>query len=104
MPKVLNVYKSGIPDNAVYIGRKSKFSSSSKFHNPFVIGKDGNREQVIQKYENYILNNPELLESAIIELRGKDLVCFCSPQPCHGDILLKIVNEEPKKSNNFYEI
>lgn len=107
MPNVLNIYKSGIPEGSVYIGRKSKFANSSKFHNPFSIGKDGNREQVIEKYEKYLMENPTLIELAKIELEGKDLVCFCAPQACHGEILLKLANsehiEESKESNIFYE-
>jgi len=43
MPKVLNKYKDGVPAGAVYIGRPSKWG------NPFVIGKDGDREEVIAK-------------------------------------------------------
>lgn len=86
MAKVLNKYKDR--DVGVYIGRPSKWG------NPFVIGKDGEREEVILKYENYILNNPLLLEECKRELRGKNLVCFCAPKPCHGDVLLKIANEE----------
>jgi len=27
------------------------------------------------------------------ELKGKDLVCWCSPLPCHGDILLELANK-----------
>ena len=66
----------------MYIGRGSKWG------NPYVIGKDGNRDEVIEKYRLYIERTPELL-CAISELKGKNLVCFCKPQRCHGDILLK---------------
>ena len=27
-------------------------------------------------------------------LRGKDLVCWCAPQRCHADVLLKYANED----------
>jgi hypothetical protein len=30
---------------------------------------------------------------ALDELRGRDLVCFCAPLPCHGDLLLRLANE-----------
>ena len=26
------------------------------------------------------------------ELRGRDLVCFCAPLPCHGDLLRRLAN------------
>ena len=68
----------------VYIGRGSKWG------NPFVIGKDGNRKQVIEKYRQYLLNNHELL-TAIPELVDKVLGCWCSPEPCHGDVLIEFV-------------
>lgn len=27
-------------------------------------------------------------------LRDKDLVCWCAPLPCHGDVLLRLANQE----------
>jgi Domain of unknown function (DUF4326) len=30
--------------------------------------------------------------SALDEFRGCDLVCFCAPRPCHGDLLLRLAN------------
>lgn len=78
--KVVNKYHK-IPYD-VYIGRGSIWG------NPFVIGKDGTREEVIEKYEEYLVNSPELL-SKLPELRGKTLACFCKPQKCHGDIIAK---------------
>jgi len=29
---------------------------------------------------------------ALDKLRGSDLVCFCAPRPCHGDLLLRLAN------------
>lgn len=86
MPKVLNKYKDGVPTNAVYIGRPSKWG------NPFVIGKDGTREEVIAKYRTWLLAQPAKVEAAKRELAGKDLVCFCAPKGCHGDVLLEVAN------------
>jgi len=67
----------------IYIGRPSKWG------NPFQIGKDGTREQVIEKYREYILNNPYLL-SCLPELKGKVLGCWCKPMACHGDVLKEL--------------
>lgn len=69
----------------VYIGRGSKWG------NPFVIGKDGDRNEVCDKYERYLYSNPALMAS-ISELRGKRLGCFCAPQRCHGDLLAQLAN------------
>jgi hypothetical protein len=71
----------------VYIGRPSKWG------NPFVIGPDGTREDVVRKFEEYLMLNPVLIEDAKRELKGKDLVCFCAPLSCHGDVLSRIANE-----------
>lgn len=85
-PKVLNKYKDGSA-NGVYIGRGSPFG------NPFIIGKDGDRDDVCDKYEQYIMSKPELIAKVKKELAGKNLVCFCAPARCHGDFLLKLANE-----------
>ena len=86
MCNVVNKYSNVISVGAVYIGRPSKFG------NPFVIGRDGNREQVIEKYAQWLATRPDLIKAAKHELRGKDLVCFCAPKACHGDVLLRIAN------------
>ncbi len=83
MPSVYNL-RSVSPASAVRIDRKTKWG------NPFVIGKDGNREEVIAKFEAWIMTKPDLLAAARDELRGKDLLCWCAPLACHGDVLLRI--------------
>lgn len=40
------------------------------------------------------MTHPELVELAKKELKGKDLVCWCAPKLCHGDVLLEIANVE----------
>ena len=70
----------------IYIGRPSKWG------NPFSIGKDGTREEVIKKYEEWISQQPELLAD-LPSLKGKVLGCWCKPQACHGDILAKLTEE-----------
>jgi ribonuclease HI len=65
-----------------YIGRGSPWG------NPFVIGKDGDRDEVIDKYERHLRESPRLLDR-LHELRGKTLACFCAPARCHGDILAR---------------
>lgn len=69
----------------IYIGRPSKWG------NPFTIGQDGTREEVIQKYIDWLENQPDLLND-IDELRGKTLGCWCSPNACHGDVLAELAN------------
>jgi len=71
----------------VYIGRGSKWG------NPFKIGRDRNREEVISKFEAYMMNRPDLIQ-ALPELVGKTLGCWCKPKACHGDILKIMVEDE----------
>jgi Domain of unknown function (DUF4326) len=33
--------------------------------------------------------------ASLPELRGKDLLCWCAPEVCHGDELLELANAEP---------
>ncbi len=61
----------------------------TKWGNPFIIGKDGTREQVIAKYRVYVRQFPKLT-AALPELRGKTLGCWCKPQACHGDVLAEL--------------
>ncbi len=71
----------------VYIGRPGPFG------NPFHIGEDGTREEVVEKYAEWVLTQDELLAKIKDELKDKVLGCWCAPQLCHGDILVEIVNE-----------
>ena len=84
--KVINKYKASIPKGSVYIGRPSKYG------NPFSLGKDGTREDIVKAYEEWINKQQELIDAAKKELKGKDLFCFCGSKPCHGDVLIKIEN------------
>ena len=70
----------------IYIGRGSKWG------NPFIIGKDGDREAVIAKYREWIMGKEELL-SDLEELKDKTLGCFCKPKACHGDILAELTDK-----------
>lgn len=70
----------------VYIGRPTKWG------NPFIMGQDGDRDEVIKKYEQWIWTQPNLLKD-IRELIGKRLGCYCAPKACHGDVLVKLANE-----------
>ena len=85
MFKVHNRKQTTTPAGAVYIGRGSKWG------NPYRIGPDGDRSDVIAKHERWLKREHELLRS-LDELRGRHLVCYCAPAPCHGDLLLKLAN------------
>lgn len=67
----------------VYIGRPGPWG------NPFEIGRDGTRAEVIAKYRAHVLATPELFWR-IPELVGKRLGCWCAPNDCHGDVLAEL--------------
>lgn len=82
---ILNMEWGDKSPSYVYIGRGSIWG------NPFRIGKDGLRKEVLKKYEAWLETQPELLRR-IPELQGKILGCFCAPKLCHGDVLAKKAN------------
>ena len=47
----------------------------------------------LEKYKEFIYAKPQLIEDACKELKGKDLVCWCAPQACHGEVLMEIAND-----------
>lgn len=65
---------------------------ASIWGNPFVIGKDGTREEVIAKYRAWVLEQPHLM-AQVGSLRGKVLGCWCAPQACHGDVLAELAEK-----------
>lgn len=75
----------------VYIGRPSKWG------NPFEIGKDGTREEVIAAYQDWLFSEGRDLLKDLDEIRGKVLGCWCHPKACHGDVLAQIAD------NCFYD-
>lgn len=85
----------------VYIGRPSKWGNPfSHEENTLAQFKTDTREEAIQKYEQWIKTQPELLKD-LPELKGKILGCWCAPKSCHGDILLKMANEENKMNEEL---
>ncbi len=89
--KVVNLRKEKYTH---YIGRGSIFG------NPFRIGKDGTREEVIESYEKwiyqYVNSGIQFVEvvDAIHHLPEDAILgCFCKPQSCHGDVIIKIWKE-----------
>ena len=96
MPKIVNMQgrHGQIPAGAVYVGRAMRWVGvpKSKWANPFQIGRDGTREQVMAKYRDWLLQQPDLI-AALPELRGKDLACWIAPDPCcHPEVLLELAN------------
>jgi hypothetical protein len=62
----------------------------TRWGNPFVIGRDGDRAEVIARYRAHLdaeLAAGRITRAELAELHGKRLGCWCAPAPCHGDVL-----------------
>lgn len=106
------VRKGVVSSNQVYVGRPSVLG------NPFVLGKDGDRETVVRKYKSWLEEQwatnkevqKELVRLARKEKAGEelDLVCWCAAKPrrpyalsaeklpvdaCHADVIAAAVLE-----------
>jgi uncharacterized protein DUF4326 len=84
MARVIHVADRKQTKDEVYIGRGSVFG------NPFRIGRDGDRADVVHKFQvsfrARLAEDPEFWY-AVQGLRGKTLMCYCKPQLCHGDVI-----------------
>lgn len=107
-PRYKNLKEWCEDENNEYIGRKGIVfikneegikerypKNNSIFYNPYKINKDGDRNEVIEKYKIYIINrlkNENDLLKELLKLKNKNLGCWCYPERCHGDILKEIIN------------
>lgn len=86
--RVVNVDKKEPYD--VYIGRGSSWG------NPYAIGHDGDRDEVIRKFkydfDKGFLKGGEDFKENLLQLSGKRLGCHCKPAACHGDVLAEYLN------------
>ena len=87
VPRVLNKrdLRGPLPATAVFCGRPSPLG------NRFVIGRDGTRDEVCEQYEAWLPTQPHLMARARV-LTCYDPVCFCAPERCHCDFILRLAN------------
>lgn len=76
-------HKDYAPPDAVYIGRGSPYG------NPYVIGRDGTRDEVCDRFERDVLPYLDLTP-----LIGKDVWCHCAPKRCHGDSIKRKIEAD----------
>lgn len=89
-------------DDYIYIGRPSLYGSpfSSKSKNIADI-QVGNKSEAMEKCSEYFKDNPDIIDDLIKELSERGvhkLGCFCAPNPCHGDILIDLIEQRKYKS------
>ena len=78
-----NIPATEIPANTTYIGKGSYWEKDTR------IGGDTSRAEALEQHKQDLANDLEKLRR-IDELQGMDLLCFCAPRPCHGDILVEL--------------
>ncbi|SOK58421.1 Phage protein [Yersinia phage fHe-Yen9-04] len=76
----------------IYIGRGTIWG------NPYPIDKGAgiSRQVSIEMYREHLyfsIENGNISIEDILRLSGKRLGCSCSPQPCHGDVIIEVFNE-----------
>lgn len=86
-----------IVNRRTYRGASEYVGRPSVLGNPFVIGRDGGRAEVLQKYRRWLWGEmqsrnevvlAELQRLAALAQTGDVIFsCWCSPEPCHAEIL-----------------
>ena len=84
-------------DRGVYVGRPTPLG------NPYEIGPDGTREEVIELYEAWLEEEMDRGGPAMsmfvrlfdeLCMRGSlELLCWCKPKPCHADVIKRFLLE-----------
>ena len=106
MPIVVNLTgtrrkSNQVGPNEVYISSQTRDGwRKSKWGNPFRLPHNASTEQraeVIAMYRRWLLGQSGLM-AALPELRGKDLLCWCAPEACHGDVLIELANSEQRRA------
>lgn len=102
--KIVNNHHLCLEENE-YIGRGSPLGNPfSHMEDTKAQHKVGTREEAIEKYAQWLLEqlqagNQEIINEmdrlANIAMSTGKLVlrCYCSPKPCHGDVIRKVLLE-----------
>jgi len=96
-PVVLNKKTDNIPPDAVYVGRPSRYGNDMSIRELKVLLPNLTYEELQQEavdwFRRYALARLKVEPKWLEPLRGKDLVCWCVPLPCHANILLELANK-----------
>ena len=92
MTRVYNLRKyRPAPDRlSLYIGRSRRGEAHNPLCNPYSVQSAGGRREAIRRFAEHFsrkIRADTAFRAAVEEARGKDLLCFCSPQECHGDVI-----------------
>jgi hypothetical protein len=98
---VVNKRARGFKPNANhrYIGRGSLFGNPfthlplSRTKAQFQVKTEQESMACFESWFRERLANDVTLRQKLLELDGHELVCYCKPAPCHGDILINLIEE-----------
>jgi hypothetical protein len=94
---VLNKHCSIIPENTVFIGRPSPWENIfSHLPNSNALFKVATRDTAVSSYEAALINklrkDPAALARLRVGLGNCNVLCYCAPAKCHGDVLIWYAN------------
>lgn len=90
LPRVINLRDTAAVTAAQKDGTFVRIDRTTRWGNPFRMTTEADRATVIAQYRVWIATESDLLD-ALPTLRGKSLACWCAPRPCHGDVLVALV-------------
>jgi len=96
--------KRNYDGEGVYVGRPTALG------NPFRIGRDGSRAEVVEKYREWLCeglrgDNPctamfaDLFDQ-VSETGELTLICWCAPEECHADVIREFLMEAWRQLND----
>ena len=92
----LEVPKTTVINMKTYTGNDFiRIDRATAFGNPYRIGHNGTREQVIKLYQRYFkqrMKKDEQFYQTVCSLAGCKLGCWCKPLACHGDVIADFLN------------
>lgn len=89
------VAKGGCSMRGVLIGRPTKWG------NPFNMLDHGGRERCVRLFAEWVVKQPHLMAD-LHELQGQQLLCYCKPLLCHGDVLALLADGTPADSIDLW--
>lgn len=90
--RIINLRDAAAVAAARADGTLVRVDRRTRWGNPYRIGRDGTRAEVIRRYATYVLTRSDLLAD-LPHLRGRVLACWCAPAPCHAEVLRDLADQ-----------
>ena len=114
MIKVVNKYKHTPVDNDFYIGRGSGLGNPySHLDSDYKTIKVDTREEAVENFRDLFytsLVNDKFIKSKLERIKQLEekygdvnLVCFCKPKACHGDVIAEYLNSTGKSKEDYLQ-